>query len=444
MEDKESMLRKTALGMLCSLGLLLPLLRAQTAAAQPEPKRWQFTFLERVRQESWDNVTSLSDTKTDSSAFLRVKTSLGFSWQASGTLNVVFKVTNEFRYYISPKTDLRVKKNFDLHELFVDQLFLQWQKPFSLPLKITAGRQDMQFGEGFLVLDGSPLDGSRSTFFNGMRLDWDLGRKNMLTGFYVKQPRLDSVLPIVNDVNQGMIEQTEAGFGLYFSGLLRKTVLETFLMRKNVSAYQALPESGITLLGARFKHPFTARLSLTGEGAWQTGKYGELERRALGGYFHLDYQTDLKKPLPAQLVLGGIYLSGDDRGTPDRYEGWDPFFARWPKWSDSFIYLLVREDRAAFWTNLTSLYAGAVWQLLEPLKFSLHVHRLGAAERTASSDFLSGTGSDRGLLVIARLQLDVNRNLSGHFIWESFRPGSYYFSGARSYAWLRFEFLYKL
>jgi hypothetical protein len=438
------MWKKTALCVMFLQGLLFPLLQAQTAAGQTAPKRWQFTFLERVREESWDNVTSLTDTGTDSSAFLRVKTSLGFRWQATGALNVVFKVSNEFRYYISPKTDMRVKKNFDLHELFVDQIYLQWQKPFSLPLKITAGRQDMQFGEGFLVLDGSPLDGSRSTFFNGIRLDWDLGRKNTLTGFYVKQPRLDTVLPIINDVNQGMIEQAEEGFGVYFSGLLRKTVLDAFLMRKNVCDYQALPESGITVLGARFQHPFSARLSLTGEGAWQTGTYGEMKRRALGGYFHLDFQTKLPAPLPTQLVLGGIYLSGDDRGTPDRYEGWDPFFARWPKWSDSFIYLLVREDRVAFWTNLTSLYGGAVWQLLPPLKFSLHVHRLGAAERTGSSAFLSGAGLDRGLLVVARLQLDVNRNLSGHFIWESLRPGNYYFPGARSYAWLRFEFQYKL
>ena len=92
-------------------------------------------------------------------------------------------------------------------------------------------------GEGFLVMDGGPLDGSRSAYFNGLRLDYALKNRNNLTFFFVRQPRTDTLLPVVNDKEQAMVEQEEQGVGFYFSGALKKTGLEAYLFRKDAFAY---------------------------------------------------------------------------------------------------------------------------------------------------------------------------------------------------------------
>ena len=99
----------------------------------------------------------------------------------------------------------------------------------------------LMLGEGFLIMDGGPLDGSRSAYFNGLRLDYALKNKNNLTFFFVRQPRTDTLLPVVNDKEQAMVEQEEQGVGFYFSGRLKKTGLEAYLFRKDTFAIGLLP-----------------------------------------------------------------------------------------------------------------------------------------------------------------------------------------------------------
>ena len=126
---------------------------------------------------------SLNDSGTDSSAYLRLRTSIIAQWLPSEKWEVNLRLTNENRYYLAPKSDPKLKKNFDVNEVFVDQLNVKWKNPGRLPLTVTLGRQDLMLGEGFLIFDGGPLDGSRSAYFNGLRLDYALKNKNNLTFF---------------------------------------------------------------------------------------------------------------------------------------------------------------------------------------------------------------------------------------------------------------------
>ena len=413
-----------------------------TAGADHQPARgFTLSFTERVRQETSDNVASLRDSATDSSAYVRFRTSLGALWRPAAEFELAVRLTNENRYYFAPKTDPRLNTNFDLHEVFFDYLYLKWKNPLGMYGTLTLGRQDIQLGEGFLVMDGGPLDGSRSAYFNAARMDWESGTGNRLTAFYMVQPRNDTLLPVLNDAGQPMVEQAEEGYGVYATGAAGKGAVEGYLFRKNVRAYEALPASGITNFGGRVAWPFTPEVSLTAEGAFQLGKLGETRRRGLGGYFHLDWKTGAPFPVPAQLTLGGIHLSGDDPGSADRYEGWDPAFSRWPKWSESLIYLFARETRPAYWTNFASLYGALQFAFATNAKLALTWHHLTAPERSAPSALLSGEGTARGDLGIAKLTYDISPNIQGHFLWEQFRPGDFYFAGAQSYAWARFELL---
>ncbi|MCX6566313.1 MAG: alginate export family protein [Candidatus Aminicenantes bacterium] len=411
---------------------------------------FRFTFTERIRQESADNVTSLNESVADSSAYVRFRTSLQGQWRIFSGFDLTVRLTNENRYYLAPKFDPRIKKNFDGHEIFFDSLNAKWTKPAGLPFTLTVGRQDLQFGEGFLIMDGGPLDGSRSAYFNGIRADWSLDGTNTLTGFYVFQPRSDTLLPVINDWGQKMVEQPEEGFGLYWTGMAGKWNTEGYLFRKNIRAFETSPESQINIVGGRVRAPLTGNLELTTEGAFQFGRLRDLpgpegnrNRTGLGGYFHLDHKTGAKFPLPARLTLGEIYLSGDDPATTGRYEGWDPAFSRWPKWSESLIYLFGRESKPAFWTNFISLYGTAGFAFAENVNLNLTWHHLRAAAKTFPSAFLSGAGLGRGELFNARLNYEISKNLQGHFVWDYFQPGDYYFAGAQPYSWIRFELLFR-
>lgn len=414
---------------------------AQAAEAKSEPL-FSIYFWERVRQESWDNTMSLDEAAADTSAYLRLRTSLGARWRPGRDWEFHLRLTNENRVYLAPKLDPRLKTDFNVHEVFFDQLSVRWHNPGGLPLTITFGRQDMMLGEGFLLMDGGPLDGSRSGYFNGLRLDHTLKNKNNLTFFFVRQPRRDTLLPVVNDKEQAMVEQEEQGFGLYFSAKAKKTGLEAYLFRKDSFASGVLPKGAIHVAGGRLAHPFTAKLSLTAEGAVQLGTRGNGNRRGLGGYFHFDHKPGGRFPVPAMLTVGGIFLSGDDPATA-RHEGWDAAFSRWPKWSDSLIYLMAKETRVADWTNFISLYGGLVLEPAEKLKLHLAWHRLAAPERTAPSALLSGSGKTRGDLLIAKAVYDVSRNLAGRLIWEYFRPGSFYRAGADAFHWVQFELFFR-
>jgi hypothetical protein len=433
------------IGIACIAALMMagtlvpPVMGAEATAASPSFKMY---FWERIRQESWDNTMSLNDSGSDSSAYMRLRTSLGGQWRPNGAWEVNLRLTNENRMYLAPKTDPRLGKNFDFHEIFFDQLSVRWKNPGRLPLTATLGRFDMMMGEGFLIMDGGPLDGSRSSYFNGLRLDYALKNNGNLTFFFIRQPRTDTLLPVANDNNQSMVEREEQGFGFYFSGKKKKTGLEAYLFNKDAFAAGFLPGFHLVTAGGRVVHPFSDRLSLTAEAALQLGKFAAEGRRGLGGYFHLDHKSGWRFPMPAQLTLGGIYLSGDDPATA-RHEGWDAAFSRWPKWSDSLIYLQAKETRVADWCNFISLYGSLLFEPLEKVKVNLAWHHLLAAEKTLPSALLSGTGKDRGELLIVKITYDIGNNLSGKFIWENFSPGNFYFTGASAYHWIQFEIFFR-
>ena len=428
--------------MICILWLL-PAANLKAEEATPKLK---FSFIERLRFVSWDNTINLLEKSSDTRTFTRHRTSVMAQWFPNPDIEVAVKLTNEFRYYLAPK-----QIDFEIHEIFFDQLYFRWKNPGKLPLTLTLGRQNIILGEGFIVMDGHPLDGSRSIYFNATRVDFQLNKNHTLTAFFTYQPETDDILPIINDQDQPLVESQEKGIGLYYTGKLNKTGIEGYFIRKDTDASEIRPaSSGINTVGARVSHPLTERLSFTIEGAIQFGTQQPLsdvpgikvDRKALGGYFHLDYTFAEAVPLLEKLTLGGIYLSGDDPGTPD-IEGWDPVFSRWPKWSESYIYTQIRENSVGYWSNLNSLYVSVLMDITKPMTLQFTFHHLTANEFSPGS-LTAGGGKIRGNLVIGKLEFPINKYFTGHFLWEYFKPGNFYFVRADAAHWLRFELLFKI
>jgi len=415
-----------------------PGLAADEAKAPP---RFSLIFAERFRFEAWDNAINLDDASAEGFAYTRNKTTLGVRWLPAKNVEVTGKVTNELRVYMAPKN-----RAFTWNEIFFDSLYLKWKFSEAVPLTVTAGRQDMRFGEGFVIADGTPLDGSRSYYFNALRFDCDLRPNHKLTFFLHAMDKTDEFLPVIRDPDlanpQPLVEQPERALALYYAGALGKSKLDAYFIRKFINAPDAgTVPSRTSTLGARAEAFLPASFLLTVEGAVQTGSRGEDGWSAFGGLAHLDYSPKWRVPYLKTLTLGGIYLSGDDPATA-KMEGWDPLFSRWPKWSEGYIYTFTRESRVAYWSNMTSLYGSLAFDFGARANAALTLHSLGAPEPQPGA-FPGGTGRGRGMLLVGRLNFILSKFVSGHFQWDHFEPGDFYFAGAGAFNWMRVEFLFR-
>jgi len=396
---------------------------------------------ERFRFLSWDNAISLDEEAQAQTTFTRHRTSLLALYRPCERVEAAIKLTNEFRYYFVP-----TRRDFTLHEVFFDQLYVKMRSPAALPLDLTIGRQDVILGEGFVMFDGNPLDGSRAMYFNAVRLDWKLRLRHKLTAFYCFTKETDDLLPRLNDQDMPLIEQPESGFGVYYSGEFHRFLLEGYLIRKIVDSNRVVGvQSGITTLGARWKWKALQNLDYQVEAAHQFGHRNEASRSAWGLHSYVELRPPWLTPhfyLPTNAAVGVLYFSGDNPYTSG-WEDWDPMFARWPKWSESYIYTQIKEDGVAYWTNLSSFFGRLQWTLSTAVGLALDFHHLTAPKGWNTGADFWGSGGDRGNLVIGKLTYRFDRYWSGHILWEHFTPGSYYSATCDEYNWLRTELMFR-
>ncbi|RLD64047.1 MAG: hypothetical protein DRJ01_01965 [Bacteroidetes bacterium] len=411
------------------------------AQKKPENKKIKFSFSERIRLSSFDNAISLNDS-SDIYAFSRYKTNVGVKFIPNKNIELNLKLGNQAIIWLSPRS----KKN-TLSEVFIDQLYFKWKNVANLPLEITFGRQNIMLDEGFICLDGQPLTGSRSTYFNAIKSIYSFNDNNNITAFVSYIPRTDDLLPIINEDNPAQLleEQANTGLGLYYKTNINKLKLSAYYFRKNTFSNDFdSTQTKINTLGARLLFPIIKNLELTTETAYQFGNTDEFNINSFGGYFHLDYNIDNKIPLINMLTIGGFYLSGDDPSS-DKIEAWNPLWSRWPKWSESYIFTLIPENncKVAYWSNMASLYAAINAKLSENIFFNATFNHLLALEDNLSA-FCSGSGKTRGNLLKLKLNYKIDKNWSGHFIWENFAPGDFYPTSADGYNFFRFELLFKI
>lgn len=440
------------------LALWMCLIVAAPAGAQTtgtsghQPAAFKLSITERFRIETYDNTVTLSKAAKAASSYARNRINVMAQWYPDPSVELAAMVSNEFRNYFSPSTN-----SFHMNEVYFDQLYVKVKTAGLADGELTLGRQNITLGEGFLVMEGTPLDGSRSIYFNAARFDWNASPIHQLTFFYTYQPKIDK-LPVLNgrDIdpsNQGdgswnLAEQTESGGGLYYTGKLADVNLQAYVLRKDyldpdVKAGQTT--HGVNTAGGRVSAAFDRHFSATAEGAWQFGTSQHIRKNAFGGYAYGTYAS-LAEPgiIPKKISIGAVYLSGDDRSTKDD-EGWDPLFSRWPKWSDSYVYTQVKEfGKPAYWSNMMSLYASMLFSLDDQFDVSAAYHHLTAPQAGTATALLSGKGDVRGDLFIAKLLFTMSKTVSGHVIIEHFIPGNYYFDNADVSNWARIELLFKL
>lgn len=343
----------------------------------------------------------------------------------------------EGRYYFDPAS----KGDWDGSEIFVDTFNATLRLGggsgnSAAPATLTIGRQDLRYGDGWLVFDGTPLDGSRSVYFDAARLSLDLQAARTTVDAVVLQQeaRSDAWLRPFGDEDKLQMEQDERGGLLYVSNRsLMRTQLDAYAIYKHAERVLANGDEGdIFTVGTRVCHELSEHWQLRAEAAYQFGHRDNpvLYPLADGGLSAWGLNTRLthrlKDQLNTQAYVGYEHLSGDDPNTAAN-EAFDPLWGRWPQWSDLYTYTMAGETRLAEITNLHRLSAG--WQV-EPARdvtLCAGYSALLADQNTyAGRAGFSAGGAFRGHLLSAVLRYKLNRHVGGNLVADYLIPGDYY------------------
>jgi hypothetical protein len=426
-----------------TLLLLLAVIPCFSHAADTTDNNFNTGIDLRLRYEIWDNVFDLNDHGSKPiDDFFRMKASLWGKWDPVKELSLYYKVTGEPWYYVGYHKGDRFVKD----EVVLDNLYLDIKKPFDLPLNFRVGRQDFLFayGEGFLIMDGTPGDGSRTFYFNAVKSSWQIADNNTLDLVYINDPKYDFI-PDLHDQHIALNSSDEQGVVLYSKNKINDDfTFEPYYIWKQESA---IDSTGSTLdlhtLGAHAVYNID-QWKLHGEFAHQFGQYNNgIDREANGGYMFVDY-TFKDVTWEPVATFGAVYLSGDNRNTK-KIEEWDPLFSRWPWLSELYLLTWVSEKKApGYWTNLQWYRSAVKLNFTKKTSLDIRYNYLRANELTnISGSIFSNDGYERGHLPQVQLNHKFTNNLYGYILLEYFIPGDFYVAGSDNALFFRTELVMK-
>lgn len=375
----------------------------------------------RLRGEGFDNILDLTDASNDNYTFYRMRPRIWIDTTPRDGLRIYMRVADEYRWGRGEKT--AGTRDADL-KIGIDNAYADLR--VAKDLRFRFGRQDLMYGEGFLVWDGTPADGSSTAGFDAAVLTWTHEKSKAKVDLLMSKIAETGFAPGRND---------EDFYGLY----ARRDPGELYVLYRNQRAGVPYvlagaspdtilhPERRTTAIGARYARLPETGLHFAAEGTFQTGDFGEESAQGFGGYARGGYTVGPRK---LGIEVGGVYLSGDDPKTR-KYEGWDGFYSEWPKYSEGYVYTMydgltrIRPDDAGTWTNMSAAWIEGRVVPCSRARVSVRATKLLANEETGP-----GTGKDRGLLVAGQVNLDLGAGLTGQILGEYFEPGDFYAKGA--------------
>ena len=343
-------------------------------------------------------------------------------------LHLNVRLMGEPRYWCKPDS----KEPWTHCEAFLDKLNVEWNRAFGLPLSLKVGRQDFKFGEGWLLRDGTPLDGGRSTFFDAARATLDV--KDIQTRFdliYINDHADTARLhrPFWDD-DIDIAEHDEQGAVFYVSNKsLKGHTLDGYFIYKHTDKVVSKGwDSDIYTFGVRAKGAIDEHWNYRAEIAPQFGQKNDTSVCALGANSRLTYQ--FHDAWKNDLHVDYEYRSGD----PHTQDGaFDILWGRWYQGSNLWhFYLAKLEALMAAPSNYHRLAVGWKTRPTEKLWMLWDYHLLFRDRNTFSGrGGFSEDGAFRGQLITGVIGYDQNEHVKHHLMLDVFLPGGYY-SDARN------------
>ena len=429
------------------------------AQAESEPGFWDNCeeFFESVRGISansdsgmdfrWrlrrDENRKMDDTESSADRFLqRYRVRVWTSLHLAENMDLNFRIVGEPRYYHRPDMDQQWARD----EFVINRLNLTFRDFMELPLDLVLGRQDLHFGDGWLVCEGTPLDGSLTTMFDAIRTTWQVGDENTTLDLVYLDNKADSAkrLKPINDQDTDYAEQDESGTIVYLSNKTEYAQLDGYFIHKHDSNRTSAKgvEGDTYTVGASYEKDLDDNWQFRGEVAPQFGRRNKKDLRAFGTNNRISYNFNDEKKNSIYLIYQ--YMSGDE--DPDKY--FDMLWGRDPQWTSLYDSGIAPLDsgRSGQIGNLHRINLGWAFNPLEKVTAETNYHLLFADKTPAAggSNGLSTSGKLRGHLLGEQITIMQNENIRHRLKAEFFLPGSFYDSTRNETAMLfRYEFLIK-
>ncbi len=439
----------------------------------------------RLRNEDIQNGFDLNDDVNDHWNSTRLRTRLNLDVDYKDVAGMFLQLTNEYRW----GSDTKANTDFQAEDIRVDNAYVKIKHFMDAPFIFTGGRQDLLaapekgwggwYGEAWLLFDGTPNDGSATIAFDSLKLRFD----------GIQDTTIDLIYAKLSDRNRGTdaslanlyadSDWDEDLFALYgitkFSGMQ----LDLYAMGRNrnlAANYMGAagnfwdPELITGVFGGRVAtaEPLLDKhLSLACEGGYQTGYLipagagnyigstpyasdNRVDRNAFGAYAWANLSLAQEAPSLNPFALARFdYMSGDDPDTQSTFEGWDSFYADWPKYSELLIYQYYDPFASAHGSadpnlgSFTNMYFPTVELGLAPFGKQLTVK---GGWRYMQADTKNGPGGGRHLGDLLQFYTEYRPKeypfLRAHFYFDYFFPGTYYENDADESWFSRVEVMF--
>jgi hypothetical protein len=419
----------------------------------------------RFRNEYYNNAATLNDgAARHEQDYFRFRERIWFSVMPLTNLSVNARFAGEQREWMKPSSSAQFGPRTGFEERYgiLDNAYVKWSNIGGVPLSLSAGRQDVQFGDymnWWLVGDGTPNDGSWTFFLDSIRATYDAKEiKTKVDVVYIYQnAKPDEWIPTLGRSGDSgpapynLTEQNEQGVILYLSNKsVENMQLDGyFIYKRDSKEYSNGDNADIYTLGAKISGTPAPHLAYSVEGAYQFGS----KQDAMVGAAYINSPTDwrtidaygangkltylFKDKYDNQISLVGEFLSGDDPNTKGTDEMFDILWGRYPRWSEMYIFSYGAETGRKVGQMNNIIRFGPNWTCT-PAKnttfsatYNAMFSPVNTPTRTVSPTLFTGTsaansGNFRGHYLQAVLKHKFNDHVSAHLWSEFVWMGDYY------------------
>ena len=405
----------------------------------------------RLREVYARNIFSLNedfggDGNWNNYHWQRYRTRLSTKWAIDEDIDFNTRLVWEFWGHCAPDdsfSEFLSEKSYDFDEAIFDHMNIQFRNAFDMPLTLTVGRQDIILGTGWLVLDGTPADGSRTIFFDAVRATYDLSETSKVDLIYIQQ--YDDEAKWLKPFNHGVVDDRrhltqlsdERAVIVYWHNKRNDAHNnELYYIYKNEEASDWGAEykgrgydADIHTIGTRFFGQLDENWSYSAEIAKQWGDREGASLQALGGNSKLAYafNNDSKN----EIHFGYEYLSGDDPDT-SADEEFDSLWGDWPqsqRGGDLQSYMWTFEGELGQVTNLHRFGIGHSFKPAKDWTLATDYNLYWADENSETTNTglaFSDSGKFRGHMLTGLLTYQCCKNFRTQFLVDYFIPGGYY------------------
>lgn len=300
--------------------------------------------------------------------------------------NVQVEIAADLTDNVSTVINLVNERNWDTptdtenYDVVLDLGYVQMKEIFYSPLTITAGRQDLWFGRGFIIGNNN----------SGWDYQAELGANeySVTTGFDALRATLDfnpwTIDLVYSKISETGTLNTEDDMDLYIANVNYKfseynAVAELYwvsLWDRSTTIAANQVSSDTETIGGRVQFDPISQITLGAEVAYQFGDYirtsTEVDREAWGLDLFGTYRwSDIAwKP---ELTLEYVHFSGDSSSaaTTEEYSAWNSLFRGkfWTAYEDfrEFVYTTDQTGDQSATTNHNMLQVKGAMKPLEDL-----------------------------------------------------------------------------